>query len=35
VEFTQDVEDHGYGLVTYFRAPGGFSVQLYQARYEK
>src|SRR3954463_5386964 len=23
VEFTGDVADHGYGLVTYFNAPGG------------
>jgi catechol 2,3-dioxygenase-like lactoylglutathione lyase family enzyme len=35
VEFTQDVEDHGYGLVTYFKVPGDFKVQLYQARYAK
>ena len=35
VEFTQDVEDHGYGLVTYFNVPGGFKVQLYQPRYSK
>jgi predicted enzyme related to lactoylglutathione lyase len=35
VEFTQDVEDHGYGFVTHFRAPGGFSVQLYQPKYTK
>jgi catechol 2,3-dioxygenase-like lactoylglutathione lyase family enzyme len=35
VEFTQDVEDHGYGLVTHFRVPGNFSVQLYQPRYAK
>lgn len=35
VEFTQDVEDHGYGLVTYFRAPGDFAIQLYQPRYAK
>jgi catechol 2,3-dioxygenase-like lactoylglutathione lyase family enzyme len=35
VEFTQDVEDHGYGLVTHFRAPGGITVQLYQPRYSK
>jgi catechol 2,3-dioxygenase-like lactoylglutathione lyase family enzyme len=35
VEFTQDVEDHGYGLVTYFRVPGAFNVQLYQPRYKK
>jgi hypothetical protein len=30
-----DVQDHGYGLVTHFRVPGGFAVQLYQPRYEK
>ena len=35
VEFTQDVEDHGYGFVTYFRVPGEFKVQLYQAKYSK
>jgi catechol 2,3-dioxygenase-like lactoylglutathione lyase family enzyme len=35
VEFTQGVEDHGYGLVTYFKVPGGFKVQLYQPRYAK
>jgi len=35
VEFTQDVEDQGYGLVTYFKVPGGFKVQLYQPRYSK
>jgi hypothetical protein len=35
VEFTQKVEDHGYGLVTFFRVPGGFEIQLYQPRYEK
>jgi predicted enzyme related to lactoylglutathione lyase len=35
VEFTQPVEDHGYGLVTYFRVPGAFEVQLYQPRYSK
>jgi catechol 2,3-dioxygenase-like lactoylglutathione lyase family enzyme len=35
VEFAQDVEDHGYGLVTFFRVPGGFTVQLYQPKYEK
>lgn len=34
VEFTQDVEDHGYGLVT-FKVPGDFKVQLYQPRYSK
>ena len=35
VEFTQEVEDHGYGLVTFFKVPGGFVVQLYQPKYEK
>jgi catechol 2,3-dioxygenase-like lactoylglutathione lyase family enzyme len=35
VEFTHEVEDHGYGLVTYFRVPGGFAVQLYQPKYVK
>jgi len=35
VEFTQEIEDHGYGLVTYFGVPGGFAVQLYQPKYTK
>jgi hypothetical protein len=35
VEFTQEVEDHGYGFVTHFKVPGGFAVQLYQPKYEK
>jgi Glyoxalase/Bleomycin resistance protein/Dioxygenase superfamily. len=35
VEFTGPVEDHGYGLVTFFKAPGGFTIQLYQPRYSK
>ena len=35
VEFTQEVEDHGYGFVTHFKAPGGFKVQLYQPKYAK
>ena len=35
VEFTQDIEDHGYGLVTFFKVPGDFVVQLYQPRYSK
>src|SRR5262245_44346764 len=35
VEFTAPVADHGYGLVTMFRMPGGFDVQLYQPRYVK
>src|SRR5262245_44137990 len=35
VAFTGGIEDHGYGLVTYFRVPGNFVVQLYQPRYTK
>ena len=35
VEFTQAVVDHGYGLVTYFRVPGDFRVQLFQPKYGK
>ena len=35
VEFTQEVEDHGYGLVTFFKAPGDFAIQLYQPKYSK
>ena len=33
VEFTQDVKDEGYGLVTFFLAPGGMKLQLYQPKY--
>jgi catechol 2,3-dioxygenase-like lactoylglutathione lyase family enzyme len=35
VQFTQEVQDHGYGLVTHFKAPGDFVIQLYQPKYEK
>ena len=35
VEFTQEVEDRGYGLVTFFKVPGDFKVQLYQPKYTK
>jgi hypothetical protein len=35
VEFTQEVEDRGYGLVTFFKVPGSFKVQLYQPKYSK
>lgn len=35
VEFTQEAEDHGYGLVTFFKVPGEFKVQLYQPKYAK
>ena len=35
VAFTQPIEDHGYGLVTYFELPGVGPVQLYEPRYTK
>jgi hypothetical protein len=35
VDFTDPVTDRGYGLVTHFKVPGGFAVQLYQPRYSK
>jgi len=35
VEFTQEIENRGYGLVTHFKVPGGFEVQLYEPRYAK
>jgi len=35
VEFTHEVVDEGFGLVTYFRVPGDFEVQLYQPHYAK
>ena len=35
VEFTKDVEDHGYGLCTYFKMPGGLVVELYQPKYKR
>jgi catechol 2,3-dioxygenase-like lactoylglutathione lyase family enzyme len=35
VEFTGDVEDHGFGLVAIFKIPGDMTVQLYQPRYVK
>ncbi len=35
VEFTQEVEDHGYGFVTYFTMPGNVRVQLYEPKYTK
>ena len=34
VEFTDEVKDMGYGLVTHFKMPGDFAVQLYQPRYK-
>ena len=35
VEFTTEVSDQGYGLVTQFKMPGGIEVQLYQPKYKK
>lgn len=35
VEFTQDVQDHGYGFVTHLVVPGGIKVQLYEPKYTK
>jgi catechol 2,3-dioxygenase-like lactoylglutathione lyase family enzyme len=35
VEFTAEVQDMGYGLITHFKVPGDFTVQLFQPRYTK
>src|SRR5207245_10716094 len=35
VVFADPIADHGYGLVTHFKMPGNFEVQLYQPRYTK
>jgi predicted enzyme related to lactoylglutathione lyase len=35
VEFLDAVQDRGYGLVTHFRVPGDFAIQLYQPLYTK
>ena len=35
VEFTDDVEDRGYGLAIHFKVPGDFEVELYQPQYTK
>ena len=35
VEFVDEISDQGYGLVTHFKMPGNFEVQLYQPHYEK
>ena len=35
VEFVDEVEDRGYGLVTHFKMPGGFEAELYQPSYKK
>jgi hypothetical protein len=35
VRFKSEVDDQGYGLVTYFTIPGGIEVQLYEPKYTK
>jgi hypothetical protein len=35
VKFKGPIEDHGYGLISYFKAPGNFYIQLYQPRYKR
>ena len=35
VEFTQGIEDYGFGLVTFFKVPGDFQIQLYEPKYKK
>lgn len=35
VEFAGGIEDAGWGLVTQFKMPGDFTVQLYQPRYKE
>lgn len=35
VEFMDEIADHGYGFVTHFRVPGGFTLQLYEPKYRK
>ena len=35
VKFTEPVTNQGFGLVTRFEMPGGFTVQLYQPLYSK
>ena len=33
VKFKSEIEDHGYGFVTYMQVPGDFHIQLYQPKY--
>ena len=35
VEFTDPIANHGFGLVTHFKVPGNFAIQLYQPLYSK
>ena len=34
VEFKGEIEDLGWGLVTYFKVPGDFYLQLYEQKYK-
>lgn len=34
VEFTDEIADHGYGLVIHFEMPGGVRAELYQPKYQ-
>ena len=35
VEFSSDITDEGWGLLTHFRMPGNLEVELYQPKYKK
>ncbi len=35
VKFQGEIEDHGYGFVTFLQAPGDFYIQLYEPKYGK
>ena len=35
VEFVDEIQDQGYGLVTHFKMPGDIEVQLYEPLYKK
>ena len=35
VEFSSDISDESWGLLTHFRMPGNLEVELYQPKYEK
>jgi hypothetical protein len=34
IEFTAEIQDQGYGLVTRFKVPGDFEIELYQPHYK-
>lgn len=35
VEFADEIQDAGYARRTYFKVPGGFTIQLYEPSYTK